>query len=75
MIVNRNLVWTAVKVELPTNTRPVTAVVSSLDGAHTIGAYYKEDKWFEQLTKREVEETNVKVLCWADFELPESYFI
>jgi hypothetical protein len=76
MIVNRNLVWTAVKVELPTNTRPVTAVVSSLDGAHTIGAYYKDNKWFEQLTKKEVEIiSNIKVLCWADFELPESHFI
>ena len=73
MIVNRNLVWTAVKVETPNNTRPVTAVVSSLDGAHTIGAFYKEGKWFEQLSKREVEEGYIKVKCWADFELPEYY--
>ena len=72
-MVNRNLVWTSVKVELPNNKRPVTAVVSSLDGAHTIGAFYKNDKWFEQLTKREVEEGYVKVKCWSDFELPEDY--
>jgi len=73
MIINRNLVWTAVNVKLPNNTRPVTAVVSSLDGAHTIGAFYKNDKWFEQLTKREVEKEYIKVKCWADFELPEDY--
>jgi hypothetical protein len=73
MIVNRNIVWTSVRVETPKNTRPVTAVVTSLDGAHTIGAYYKEGIWYEQLTKKVVEETNVNVICWTDFELPETY--
>jgi hypothetical protein len=73
-MINRNLVWTSVKVDIPKNNRPVTAVVSSLDGAHTIGAFYKDEKWYEQLTKSEVEDRTTKVLAWADLELPESYF-
>lgn len=74
MIINRNIVWTSVKLETPNNTRPVTAVVSSMDGSHTIGAFYKDGKWYEQLTKEEVEDIKgVKVLGWADFELPETY--
>lgn len=71
-MINRNIAWTACKVELPNNQRPLTIVVDSYDGRHILGAYYKDEKWYEMYTK---EEITYNVLCWADFELPETYMI
>lgn len=70
MLINREVVWTSTKEELPSNTRPVTAIIDSLDGRHTVGAFYKEKKWYEMYTKKEIDNN---VICWADFEIPETY--
>ena len=70
MILNRNTIWVACKTELPKNSRPLTAIIDSLDGRHTVGAFYKDEKWYEMYTKQEIENN---VICYADFEIPETY--
>lgn len=71
MIQNR-ITWTSLKVEKPSNNRPVTIVLRDLKGTYTYGAYYnKEDEKWRDMRSNEVLEG--EIVCWADVEIPEEY--